>query len=238
MSRALIIVIFVVVVISFCKRNDLNHNLKKLHVLQQAPEQKAMAREAFKITMNDRTYQVKPLFDYTLYGLVVSYKFHDGNFGLHKKWGDHLNVADICVVWQDSAFNEFLGDLNFWNGEFSCNVEAGSDKAWSGFKLNQLSNNHLITESRYIRDKINMLSIGDQIKISGWLASYENEEHFIRGTSTTREDAGDGACETIYVNDFEILSHYTSIWKKLMYGALIALFVSVVVYFRKPFRVF
>ncbi len=187
--------------------------------------------------MNDRNYQVKPLFDYTLYGLVVSYKFHDGNFGLHKKWGDHLNVADVCVVWQDSAFNELLGELNFWNGEFTCNVETSSVEAWSFFKLNQLSNNHLITESHYLRGKINGLSVGDQIKISGWLASYGNDEHDIRGASTTREDTGNGACETIYVNYFEILNHYTSTWKKLMYGALIVLFASVAVYFRKPFSV-
>jgi hypothetical protein len=38
------------------------------------------------------------------------------------------------------------------------------------------------------------------------LASYRNPaNHFFRGTSTVRTDTGNGACETIYVSEFQIL---------------------------------
>ena len=237
MYKAIIPISFLVLLVSFWKRNDLGEDLQRLNILQQAPIQEAIIADEFSVSVKDKNYNVKPLYEYELYGLVVSYQFHDGNYGLHKSWGDHLNVADICVVWQDSAFSNYLADLDFWNGQFTCNVHTYSNQAWASFNMNQLSNNHLISADEFIRDQITDVSIGDQIKITGWLASYGNENHDIRGTSTTREDTGNGACETIYVNDFEIIRHYTNVWKKLMYCALLVLIISIIGYFRQPFKI-
>jgi len=48
---------------------------------------------------------------------------------------------------------------------------------------------------------------GDHIRLSGLLAEYANPGNgFHRGTSIIREDTGDGACETIYVNEFTIVN--------------------------------
>ncbi|MFH1536868.1 MAG: hypothetical protein ABID45_02705, partial [Patescibacteria group bacterium] len=49
----------------------------------------------------------------------------------------------------------------------------------------------------------------------GYLSNYEtyNFENILvsqRGTSTTRKDEGNGACETIYVTDVEVLQTNTS----------------------------
>lgn len=53
--------------------------------------------------------------------------------------------------------------------------------------------------------------IGDYIHIKGMLASYRNPaNHFFRGTSTVRTDKGNGACETIYVSEFEVLNKANS----------------------------
>ena len=42
--------------------------------------------------------------------------------------------------------------------------------------------------------------------IKGMLANYENQaNNFERGTSITRTDTGNGACETVYVTDFSIV---------------------------------
>jgi hypothetical protein len=44
---------------------------------------------------------------------------------------------------------------------------------------------------------------GDHIRLKGVLAKYANKDSgFNRGTSITREDTGNGACETIYLNEF------------------------------------
>lgn len=237
MLKIIIPVSFIVFLISFFNRDNLGGNLGLLPQLQEAPLQTPLSANPFQATVNKNTYTVEPKFEYEIYGLVVSYNLHDGEFGAHRRWGDHINVADICVVWQDTAFSEHLTELDFWNGEFTCNVKTYSDEAWATFKWNQLSNNHLITDSAVVRDQIGKVAIGDQIKISGWLASYTYPNGGTRGTSTTREDTGNGACETIYVNDFRILSHYTSPWRWLMYGSLGVLAICIIIYFRQPFRV-
>ena len=56
-------------------------------------------------------YRVEPLFSYELYGLVVSYRQHDGESSMHRWSNDHLNMADVCVVWSDTAFSPTLRKL-------------------------------------------------------------------------------------------------------------------------------
>jgi hypothetical protein len=36
---------------------------------------------------------------------------------------------------------------------------------------------------------------------------------FFRGSSTVRDDTGDGACETVYVNEFKILQRANPVWR-------------------------
>jgi hypothetical protein len=64
-----------------------------------------------------------------------------------------------------------------------------------------------------MRRKIKQVRIGDQVRIRGWLVNYSNDEGFSRGTSTTRDDTGNGACETIYLQDFDILRPLDNGWR-------------------------
>jgi hypothetical protein len=145
-------------------------------------------------------------------------------------------MADVCVVWSDTAFSEYLGKLDFWNGIFTCNVQTRDSVAWSHFKMDQLSNNHLISEDPFIRERVEEIHVGDQIRIRGWLARYGAAGGGLRGTSTTRADTGDGACETIYVREFEIVEPGFSGWRAAMWGALAVLVVALLVHFRQPYR--
>jgi hypothetical protein len=64
--------------------------------------------------------------------------------------------------------------------------------------------------------KVRTVRRGDQIRVRGWLASYERPgTPFRRGTSTTRDDRGNGACETVYVTEFEILRPGNPGWRRL-----------------------
>jgi len=205
--------------------------------LKEEPAQKLIYKSAFSVNVNNIDYEIQPMYDYELYGLVVSYELHDGNYNLHKRWNDHLNVADYCVVWGKSAFTEFLPKIDFWNGQFTCNFGTRDQQVWDSFNAAQLSNNHLISDDEYIRKKLRKIKIGDQIKITGWLSSYKHLNNGgTRGTSTTRDDKGNGACETIYVNEVKILRHYRSIWGKLMYLFLLLFIISLIMYFRAPHK--
>ena len=91
---------------------------------------------------------------YALDGMVVSYRIHDGDYLLHRLWNDHLNVADLCVVWGDDAGRVDLHAFEFANGEFTCTFQTRSEKDWRAFRLDQISNNHLLTADPALRARI------------------------------------------------------------------------------------
>ncbi len=228
---------FLLLLISFWNRNDLADDMVVVNELKEEPTQKKIDKSSFSVNVNKVDYEIQPMFDYELYGLVVSYEHHDGNYNLHKRWNDHLNIADYCVVWNKSAFTKHLPKINFWNGQFTCNFSTKDMQAWESFDPTQLSNNHLISDEKYIRKKLRKIKIGDQIRISGWLSSYKNlNSGGTRGTSITREDEGNGSCETIYVKEVSILRNYNSIWRKLMYLSLLVFIVSLVIYVKAPHK--
>lgn len=185
--------------------------IQPLAVLAEEPEQRPASRRPFEVAQAGVRYRVTPRYDYRLHGLVVSRRAHDGDRMLHRRWNDHLNVADVCVVWGDNL-GDGLAEFEFWSGQFTCFFRTDDSAAWRAFNPTQLANNHLLSDDPYLRKRIAALRVGDQIRLEGYLAEYSNDSGFRRGTSVTRTDTGNGACETVYVTDFQVLAHSPSIW--------------------------
>jgi hypothetical protein len=223
-------------VVSFWNRNALPGNIAFAPALEDEPRQKKVETHPFSVSYEDVEYAIKPQYSYELYGMVVSYRQHDGESTMHRRANDHLNVADVCVVWSDTAFSPHLGKIDFWNGIFTCNVKTTDDVAWANFKMNQLSNNHLLSADPATRERIDGIHIGDQIRIKGQLASYGAIGGPERGTSTTREDTGNGACETIFVEEFEIVAPAFSGWRAAMHVSLGVLALCLILHFAMPYR--
>jgi hypothetical protein len=222
--------------VAFFNRNDLPASIEPHPQLAHEPRQRPITKAPLTVPYAGVDYRVEPLYSYELYGLVVSYRQHDGESSMHRWSNDHLNMADVCVVWSDTAASPTLPKLDFWNGIFTCNVQTRDSVAWSNFKMNQLSNNHLISADPFIRDRVAKIRVGDQIRIKGSLARYGAAGGGLRGTSTTRDDTGDGACETVLVDEFEIVARDSSGWRIAMWLALAALAATLAVHFALPYR--
>lgn len=223
-------------VVSFYNRNELPKHTAFAPQVYDEPRQAAARREDFDVVYEGTRYEINPQYEYELYGMVVSYRFHDGNSRMHLRSGDRLNMLDVCVVWGDNLHHPDLNQVKFWNGIFTCNVSTRDRSAWEAFNMYQLSNNHLISEDKFIRKQVRGLKIGDQIRVKGHLAAYGSEGGGRRGTSTTRLDTGDGACETIYVEDFAVIEASTGGWRLSMYLCLVLLVTSLGQYLRRPYR--
>jgi hypothetical protein len=235
-SNIAILASFVWLLVSFWNRNDLPRNVEFRPEVLAEPRQTAAKALPFGTVYNGVRYLVEPEYRYALAGMVVSYRHHDGNSRMHFQANDHLNMMDVCVVWGETATSKLLHKLKFWNGIFTCNVKTRDQAAWDAFRMEQLSNNHLISDDESIRDRVKDIRIGDQVRVVGYLASYSNEEGGKRGTSTTRTDTGDGACETIYVEKFDIVEPATSFWRMSMWASLAILLTGLFVHFRRPYR--
>lgn len=226
----------VMLVLGFWNRNKLPAEVRLIDEVKLEPIQRQSSKAPFDTQLKGIDYHVEPLYEYELYGLVVSYREHDGNQSLHKRWNDHLNMLDVCVVWSNNASSGLLNQLDFWNGQFTCNVQAKSNEVWSKFNMSQLSNNHLLSDDDGIRRAVSRLKVGDQIRVKGWLSSYTSAGGAPRRTSTTRTDTGNGACETIFVEQFDLLIRGVSGWRKLMWVSLLAFILSLIVHFVLPYR--
>lgn len=219
---------------SWSKHDDFDPDMWIHPAVADEPRQEPVDEPEFTTRANEVEYVVRPRYRYELTGLVVSFKRFSRDYGLHKRWNDFINVADVCVVWGENATDVDLNAFDFWNGEFTCTFATRDEAAWRSFDKSKLSNNHLITDDPRVRDVIDELEVGDQVRVRGWLAEYGEPGGPFRKTSTTRNDTGDGACETVYVAEMEVLGSMSTLWRKLFWLALAGLLASVVLWFRTP----
>jgi hypothetical protein len=178
----------------------------------------------FPVTVKQVTYVVTPLFRYELAGLVVSQHNSDSLLDVqHRRWNDHLNIKDLCVVWGRNIRSGVYRRMTFWNRDFTCMCEFPDQETAMMFSGSHLSNNHLLCVDPLLRRRVGRVRPGDQVRVKGYLASYaQPANQFSRGTSTVRDDVGDGACETVYVTEFQVLKAANPAWRALKPVALLA----------------
>jgi hypothetical protein len=207
--------------------------------LYQPPTQTQTTKRPFEIEKQGITYTIKPLYSYRLYGLVVSYFDASTWWDIyhHADWRDFINIKDICVIWGANLDPAIYKKMKFWSMNFSCNCQTKDDDAWHRFSNAALSNNHLLVDDRQIAALIKAVGKGDQIYLAGYLAEYSHSgQEFKRGSSTTREDSGGHACETVYVTDFKILKPANPLWRAIhrfsKYGIFIMLALGLFIHFK------
>ena len=174
-----------------------------------APVQTPTTEASFSTTAEDQRYRIEPKFDYELYGVIVSYNDADSIFDIwhHDKWKDYLNVRDICVIWGDNVRNGVYLDMKFSNDSWTCWAYWPDQTTRKRFDRTALSNNHLLVNDVTVRKALMSAETGDYIHFKGMLVSYRNSGNgFSRGTSTVRTDTGNGACETVYLSEFEVIN--------------------------------
>lgn len=208
--------------------------------LANEPQQVAVPSAPFQTTVGGVTYTIKPVADYEIWGLVVSN--HDTSTWwnwIHKATNDHLNVVDLCVVFAENVTTGGYQGLDYSSGQFVCYVQTRSTEKWQRFSMRALANNHLLADRPSLVAKLRDVRIGDQVRIRGVLAEYSHNHGlaFTRGTSVTRDDTGNGACETIYVQEVDILQRGGGPWRALVWLAVAMVALGLVLWLRAPFRV-
>ena len=199
----------------------------------QAPKQTSTERTAFDTQVNGQIYRITPLYDYEINGVVVT-DYENGSFGdiyHHRKWKDFLNVKDLCVVWGSNVSSGIFREMDYDSGPWTCWVRSSDSVTYRQFKGNELSNNHVLTDQLDLHHKIMASEPGDQIRMRGVLAHYANLSNgFERSTSTTRTDTGNGACETLYVDEFEIVRKANPGWRRLYRLSFFSLVASILLF--------
>lgn len=235
------LVSLVILILALWHRHDLPPPAELDSALFNEPQQIQIEQAAFQTTRNEVIYTVQPLYDYELFGLVVSK--HDANAWwdyVHEEWSDNLNIVDLCVIWGKNAQTGGYtsSDIAFSSAQFTCYWQTRTQEATAAFDTYSLSNNHLLSDDPQLAKVMRDAQIGDQIHFHGQLAEYSHNHGipFKRGTSITRSDTGGHACETIFVDRFEILKPGNQGWRKLQKLAIAGLVLYLILWFKMPVR--
>jgi hypothetical protein len=183
---------------------------------RQDPEQTPTERPAFTVHIEDQTHTVTLLYDYTITGMVVSSGF---SRTLAERRNDHLNILDVGIIWGGNLDPQIYRNVEFYNDGVWLHARTENESVWQKLNPQQLSNNHLLSNDPHLIKSIGAVKLGDVIKIRGSLATYSG-----RRSSVKRSDSGDGACETIWVDEFSILQEANKPWHRLHRTALYGIF--------------
>lgn len=177
------------------------------------PQQtEASSKLPINFSNNGYEYQLEPMYDYVMTGLVVHTLQYDKWFSLSRT--DDVFSVDWCVFWgsnlQSGAYKE--PSLKVSQDARFCRLQYDSGAILSD---SEFSNSHLVVIDPAVESAVKKVSAGDQIRLSGKLVNvtaraqgstskYELKEERWQ-TSVSRSDTGMGACEVIYVESVEIL---------------------------------
>lgn len=177
-----------------------------------APKQDSLEdNKPFTFDRKGYRYEITPLYDYEINGFIVS-SYNYNLIKFYKK--DNVFPVDLCMLWGKNVENKIYQSkgVSFSQDTRFCYY---SYSEINSFNNNEISNNHIVVDSDKLEKQFESLSAGDQVKIKGKLVNVKatsisklNEydpPYFEWNSSTTREDTGAGACETIYVEELEVL---------------------------------
>ena len=203
------------------------------------PVQRKVSKPPFDTRVDGVDYRIQPRYSYDLRGLVVS--LHDSDTWwdyAHKAWNDHLNLADFCVVWGETARRGAYRGISFSNTQWECHWGTTSSEAWQAFNQTEVANNHMVTDDPAVAKALRAVRIGDQVRVTGYLVDYttfrDGRPAGTRVSSETRTDTGNGACEVLYVESLELLDSAGRRWRLALKIALAALAASAIAWLALP----
>jgi len=239
--KALIIGSLLLMPVAFLRKDVLPPPAGLHQELNEAPKQVAVQVGLIDTTVNGVKYSIQPRYAYDLYGLVVSLHDSDSWYDyVHKEWNDYLNVVDLCVVWGENIRRDAYKRVNYSQTQTECFWSTLSSEAARAFDGSAMSNNHLITDNPKMARRLRQVRIGDEVHFRGYLANYTIYKNGAptgrRVTSVTRTDTGNGACEVVYIQEFEILRATNRVWRTIGKIAVWVFGLSVLAWFALPLK--
>ena len=212
MSKYLFLTLALVFGVTLFTRNNFRRVTEIApEVLNDPGQKEIIGGGIIKFTKDGYDYELTPLYDYGISGLIVG-KMDYRIFSISRT--DSVFPMDLALVWGDNVKNRVYRDRRVKFTEDGRWVRV----SWYGdvnFNFSALSNNHLLINDRAPERKLKVLTLGDQVRITGQLVNVRGYpsgragepglEPFTWTTSVTRDDSGSGACEVVYVENIKVL---------------------------------
>ncbi len=213
MRSKLFVVLFIIAAITFFTKEHYR-GITDIHpeVLREPEQTEVASEEPFIFNKDGFAYRVTPLQNYDISGLVVHRQTYNAWYSISRI--DRVFPVDLCMIWGENVRSGAYqnSDAKFTQDSRFCYFLSSGGKPI----INEaVSNNHLVIQISSLEKVAKAISAGDQVRIRGKLVNVEarpltspekyEPDDLVWDTSVVRDDVGEGADETIYVESIEIL---------------------------------
>jgi hypothetical protein len=161
--------------------------------------------QTFQQQIDDWTFTIQPVFRYTIVGKIVG----KDEYSLVPT--DVLAPMDLAIangeIISPELFRYFTFEKIPRHYRYRYSFPQGVRQLSQEYINEHISNNHLIFSNESVYAQAKTAATGDFVVISGYLVTVSGTSGagrtFSQGTSTTRTDQGEGACEVVYVESLE-----------------------------------
>lgn len=178
-----------------------NHKGKTIETGIQVAEAPRQGPVSVKTTFRHDEYTIIPLATFTMKGKILSKKRYF--------FGDGADIMpyDLAMGWKRMSDETILDRIKIW--QISRWYRWKPKTGYYPIPRREIercsANMHLIPANKSIRKKIKKADEWDLIKLQGYLVKVISDDNRRWKSSLTRNDTGGGACEVIWVEEFEIL---------------------------------
>jgi hypothetical protein len=146
-----------------------------------------------------KKYTIKPQAAFEIRAVVLS--------AHHYYWGrnSELVPVDLALGWGPMSDGDVLKDISISQGNRWYFFSYQHAPIAHGEIISHSGNMHLIPSSPDIEKKIQKVHKGDTVEFKGYLVNVSADDGWYWNSSQSRADTGDGSCEVIWVNEFEII---------------------------------
>jgi len=148
---------------------------------------------------------IVPLADYSISGIAVSTQRY------YSDWGSNVSPIDIAIIWGELVISENRAYISYsqsnrwvyFEWKAGCPVDQSYIEA-------HVSNTHAIPANDTVRAALLSIKKNEMVVLTGKLVSVSGNwknEPVLWESSLVRTDAGDGACEVMYVTRVRIYNN-------------------------------
>lgn len=144
-------------------------------------------------------HTLRPLAGFALQARVLGRE--DYHFGRNAE----LSPTDLALGWQRMADPAFYKQLDISQGGRWYRYHWAADDPPLPLQeiIRSSANMHLVPANDSVARAIDSVREDQTVRLKGWLVEIHGDDGWQWRSSLTREDSGDGACELIYVCEFE-----------------------------------
>jgi len=166
------------------------------------PVQQPSDLQPFLLRTSSAEVTVKPRAKYSIEAMIVSRTNYGG-------WSGEISPFDFALAWGRLVLPEYSRHISYsqFNRWYYYSYSDSLPENPSMIALNS-ANVHIVPSDNELLSRLKVAKKGDIVRMNGYLVDLSgiaNGQPFTWNTSLSRSDTGDGACEILLVNEFEIL---------------------------------